>query len=160
MNLDLRAVKKLSARARFAVGKAAIALLLVGVACLLGIVFARVAAPRQRVVAADILQRLRGLPTAKYCEDDDERRMAELRRLGSAGRPVIQEFFRQLREARKPDYGLPTCRHEVDYLVNLAIGLDRDGSHSREIATAFLLPALRAQKPLSSPLPRRLVQFP
>jgi hypothetical protein len=161
VNLALRVVKKsFSGRGLSVLRKAGLAVLLVGVAYLVVYAWSRLSSPdrQHRARAADILRRLRSLPTARYCEDDDEPRMAELRHLARAARPVIMEFLRQLRETRKPDYGLPTCWHEDDYIVNLALGLDRDGSHAREVAKVFLLPVLATQEPLSSPLPRALLQ--
>ena len=133
------------------------ALLLTGTIVLLIVVFVcisffgwrRQSSPNRQheQMAMEILERLRSLPASLDHETDDDLRMQQLSRLAAADRPTIVAFFRKSLDPETA--GVENNLHplEVRYLANIALGLDRDGTHSREIAEAYLVPALRRQLP-------------
>ena len=139
--------------------RAEIALFSVLALCAFGFAAAWLASPyaKHRAMAADILERLKNATKPSDCDRDSNERKAELRRLADAPTAVVVEFLRQLPLQRIEDE-VQLCPEEGSYLVNAALGFDRDGSRTRAIARAHLLPALRTRSPLPSFLPDAMLR--
>lgn len=94
-------------------------------------------------MAKECMEALRTLPRSSDNDRDDDPRMKQLWRLAGAGRPVVVELFKQWRAEPTNTLDETLRPAEMGYLVNILLGLDRDGSRSREIALTYLLPALQ-----------------